>query len=200
MNTNASTQTQKDIPSLPLSKRKRLSPRLKRQRKKKLLPPMDEEIEAYENAVHDTLKEEAENKSKLEELAKRGERELLRIKTVFPFILFPDELIIDENKITIVIRQFFKTKNVRSILHKDIANVNMQTSLFFATIAITDQYFSKNPVQVKYLKKNEATLARQMIQGLMVAHTQKVEVSQLNIDEAKEKLIQIGKIHHEMQS
>ncbi len=45
--------------------------------------------------------------NKLDVLEKNSERVLLRIHTVFPFVLFPDTVVIDENKISIIRMLFF---------------------------------------------------------------------------------------------
>lgn len=139
----------------------------------------------------------------LENLANKSEQILLRITNVFPFAFFPDELIIDELKVNIINRIFFFAEQLRSILIKDIVNVVVETGPFFATLVITDRTSSTesnvptNIVKVKYLKKNEATTARRIIQGLKISYEQKVDLASLGVNELTGKLEEIGRASDE---
>jgi hypothetical protein len=163
----------------------------------KVTKPIDEEIEAYETLTKETLKREALNKQKIENVKERADRELATVKAVFPFDLFPDEVVVDENKITIVNHSFFFNKHIRSILVKDIANVTATTSLFFGSLQIVDQYFTQDPVRVEYLKRTEAICARRLIQGLMIAYQDKIDFSKMDTNVVYKQLLEIGKVAEE---
>lgn len=178
---------------------KQLSNRRTRKIKKSKKRPeiLDEQIEAYDTLTKETLKKEELNKQKIENITQRAHHELLKVKAFFPLDLFPDEVIVDENKITIVNYSFFFNKHIRSILVKDIANVTASTSLFFGSLQIVDQYFTQDPVHVQYLKRNETICARRIIQGLMIAYQDNVDFSKMDRDVVYKKLLEIGKVAEE---
>lgn len=140
---------------------------------------------------------------KLDDLATKSERILFRSSNVFPFVLFTDEVIIDELKVNVVYRQFFFTEQVRSILIKDIVNVVVETGPLFATLKITDRTTTTdsnvitNLLTVEYLPKAKAIHARRLIQGLKISHEENVDLANFNIGELRAKLEEIGKAREE---
>jgi hypothetical protein len=127
------------------------------------------------------------------ELSDRAAKELIKIKTVFPFTLFPTELIVDEIKVTIITRGLF-TKNYFPILLKDLKTVSVWHDLFFGSLTFEISGFEQNPGIVKFLKRNEAIKAHQIIVGLTTVMKEKADKSlnDLPTDEKAEKLITIG--------
>lgn len=128
----------------------------------------------------------------LSKLARGSARVILDIKAVFPFNFFPDEVIVDEAKVSIHTHYFFYTKEVRSIEFKDIFNVVVQQGVIFAKLEIIDRFFSQEPVTIEFLKKNDAIRARRIIQGMMIANKEGIDTQALPIDELMKKLDRIG--------
>lgn len=128
----------------------------------------------------------------LDKLVTSSARVILDIRAVFPFNFFPDELVLDETKLSIHTNFFFSTKQVRSLEYKDIFNVSIQTGLFFAKIEITDRYFSQDPTTIEYLWKSDAILARRLIQGMIIATNEDIDMRKLPMDELLSKLSRIG--------
>jgi len=91
--------------------------------------------------------------------------QVFKVQTVFPFILFPDELIVEETKVTIIKRYFFASEEIHTIPIKDIVDVIVSCSLFFASIYIK-RAFQNDLYQFNYIKRQEAFKVRQMIQDL----------------------------------
>lgn len=137
--------------------------------------------------------EQLEATKKLNGLADGASRILLDIKAVFPFDLFPDQVTIDETKVTIHSRYFFFTKEVRSIELKDIFNVSVSQGVLFSKLEITDRFFSQEPFTVEYLWKSDAEKARRIIQGLIIAKKENVDVHDLPMEEVVSKVDRIGK-------
>ncbi|MDO8599900.1 MAG: hypothetical protein Q7R44_00610, partial [bacterium] len=81
----------------------------------------------------------------------RESREIYRIYSVFPFDLFPDILAIDENKITFIIKDFWKVERVHSIYVRDISDCIVQTSIIFSSLNVIDLGFRENWVSVSFL-------------------------------------------------
>lgn len=128
----------------------------------------------------------------LSHLARQSSRVLLDIKAVFPFNFFPDEVILDEAKVSIHTNFFFYSKEVRSVEYKDIFNVLVQQSLFFAKLAIIDRYFTQQPIVVQFLRKNDAFRARRLIQGMIIVKKENIDIRELSREELLQKLDRIG--------
>src|SRR5688500_3528089 len=69
-----------------------------------------------EKKVHDTQED------RLDEVVHGTARVLLSTKSLFPWDLFPDELIIDENKISFIFNNLIE-KRVHSVFIKDLSDV-----------------------------------------------------------------------------
>ena len=130
--------------------------------------------------------------NQLERLASKSARVLMEFKSTFPFTLFPDEIIVDETKVSIHTHYFFATKQVRSVEFKDIFNVTIQQGVVFANMTIADRFFSQEPINIPYLKKNDAIKARRLIQGLILASKEGIKIHDLPYDELMQKLERIG--------
>jgi hypothetical protein len=160
------------------------------------LPPAEQKKlkkEAHKEAIKDVLVQQETNRQKLENLVKKSEQKILEISTVFPFTLFPDRLVITEEKVSVIHQIFFYSEQVRSVLGKDIANVTVQTGIFFATLTILDRYFAEDPISMHFLKKSEALEARRIIQGMIVTGHQGIDITKINIPDIGKKLEVIGK-------
>ncbi|PIZ65458.1 hypothetical protein COY14_02250 [Candidatus Roizmanbacteria bacterium CG_4_10_14_0_2_um_filter_36_9] len=134
------------------------------------------------------------NKSskQLDNLTYESKQVILDIKSVFPFDFFQDEIVIDLTKVSIHFHYFFYSKELRSIQFKDIFNVIVQQGLFFASIEIVDKFFSEQPLVVRYLWKKDAIKARRIIQGMMIAQKQNIDIRKIPAKELVRKLEIIG--------
>lgn len=116
-------------------------------------------------------------------------RTIFRAKAIFPFDLFPDEVIIDEIKVGIISRRFFGTENVHNILIKDIKNVDINTVPFFAELKIEgpDEVF-----KVNFLAKDRANMAKRILLGLLIMSERKVDTSKMGIPELVGRAQELG--------
>lgn len=131
---------------------------------------------------------------KLEDLAEKSNEVLLKVSTVFPFTFFVNDIIVDPYKVNVVFREFFYSEHIHSIMVKDILDVVVETSLFFATVKIVDQGYTENSVNIEYLKKADALKLRKLIQGLVIAHRQAVDLSILHPSRIKDKAEELGMV------
>ncbi len=158
--------------------------------------PKEEEERLIEQGRKEGLKEiakhEVENLPKGLAMERMQDRELMRVKTVFPFVLFTDQLVIEENKLTFVWSLFFWSKDVRSILIKDISNITVETGLFFARILVTDQYFAKDNLIIEYLPKEKALEARRLIQGLIVSTREDIDYADVPKHDVIKHALKLG--------
>ena len=118
---------------------------------------------------------------------------LFKATTVFPFILFPDEIIIDKDKVSIVSQTFFAADRRESVLIKNIADCFVDTSLFFGALKITDKYYEDKVMTVNYIKKSQAIKPKDIIQGLVLCHEKGVDISEIKPADLMPYLIEIGK-------
>lgn len=131
---------------------------------------------------------------KLEDLAGKSDNVLLKVSTVFPFTFFVHDIIIDPYKVNVIFREFFWSEHIHSIMVKDILDVVVETSLFFATVKFVDQGYVENSVNIAYLKREDALRVRKVVQGLVIAHRQAVDLSILPPDQIRDQSEELGKV------
>lgn len=129
---------------------------------------------------------------KLDELVEMCQKPLLKIKTVFPFVLFTNEVIIDIHKVSIIYGNFFASKQIHSVLIKDISDVVVETTPFFATLKIVDIGYTDNTIDLNYLKRSDGNLARRVIQGLVMAHKHGIDLTKVDREDLTKKLESLG--------
>ena len=156
---------------------------------------MQDQVEdAHNELIKEVIKDEEKAQQKLDSLIDRSQKVLLKISSVFPFTLFPHQLSIDINQVNIRLGQFFWTDRRQSINIKDIGDVIIDTVPFFATIKIIDKDYVENLIEINFLKKRDAIKARKVIQGLMVAAKEEVDLSLVDDRDLLDKIETLGKI------
>jgi hypothetical protein len=129
---------------------------------------------------------------RIRQLAERSDKVLFSTKTVFPFDFFPDTLTINGNKIDLVISNFFFSSATTSIPLRDIANVEIETSPFFAKLKIVNIRYPMEPVEMSYLKKGEAVKAKNIIDGLLVSMSQGADVAAVDPKKMQAHIEKVG--------
>lgn len=104
---------------------------------------------------------------------------IMHIKAVFPFDFFPNEVIIDKTKVTIIKKYFFWTRQVTTILISDVLNVTVNHGLLFGSLAIADRFFAQDPFSINYLWKQDAARAASVIQGMVLASKEQIDVKKI---------------------
>lgn len=135
------------------------------------------------------------DQQKLTELAVVDNATLITITSIFPFDLFPNTISVDRTKVNIQDYYFFFSHRTQSILIKDLITVVIQDSIFFSSIQIVDRFFSQDPIVINHLPKNKAHQLKQIVEGLLVAHREQIDVSRISDRELVSKVQQIGKSH-----
>jgi hypothetical protein len=135
-----------------------------------------------------------EETEKFEGILTKTNRVLYKTSTVFPFDFFPDDLVIDENMVHIVERTFFASEQIYSIPLRNIELINVESIPYFATMLIYHSRLRTEPTVIKFLRKDDATKARHIIQGLVLATTQGVDFSKLEVKDIIKKVEDMGKI------
>lgn len=130
----------------------------------------------------------------LTQLMNGSRRIIFKLASVFPFDIFPDEITIDEYKVNIVFHDLF-SEDIHSINIEMIKDINVEISLFFATLKIIPDGYPGHMLTISFLKKDEAVKARSIIQGLMVLRKHRVDDENLEKDCFLENMEMLGQTH-----
>jgi len=138
------------------------------------------------------------NEDKLDLLVEKSRKVVFEVKTFFPFDLFPDEITICLNRVTITYRGFFG-KSEYPIPLENINGARIYRSIFLASLSLETFGYEKPPV-VDRLRINEARLARRYILGLVECKKNGVDLSTYPIEKIRDKLKEIGKVREGYES
>lgn len=133
----------------------------------------------HQNPQSDFNKE----REKIVVLAKASDAILFKATTVFPFTFFPDSIIIDKTKITIIERLFFYSADIRSYAIEDILNVEVGIGILFSSLTCLTRYDNKKVFALRFLRKKDASFARKLIQGLIIAKREGVHLEEISGEE-----------------
>lgn len=126
-------------------------------------------------------------------LVKKSNRILVSISSHrFPFDFFPSTVNVEEGRVTVIKRQFFMTSQVHSVDVKDISNIFINTAPFFAQLVIVSKTFAENEIKVKGLRKDEAVLARVVVEGLRIFESKQIDTSKYTKEELIAKLQELS--------
>lgn len=134
-----------------------------------------------------------EEKQKLDMLVNQTDRVLYRIKSTFPFDFFPDELVIDISKISLISRIFILSHQIRITNIANILDSTIITGPIFATLQIAERVPNQPPIIIHYLIKKHALKANQLIQGLQIASQSQIDLTKIPDKELIIYIENIGK-------
>lgn len=117
---------------------------------------------------------------------------LFKCKTVFPFTLFPDEIIIDKKKVSII-RDNFLTRHIDTINIVDVLKASLFHGPFFGSLELTTRFYSQKPIKFTHLKKADALTARSLIQGLIIATEKKMDLELMEKKDVYDCCMNLGK-------
>lgn len=134
---------------------------------------------------------------------KQQNRVLYTLNCKKPLDLFPDKLVIEERSITVISRVFFSTSISETILIKDIFSVMMNAGPFFASLSITPKTSIESAgkeIQLKYLRKDEALIAKEIIDGLLLEQSGAIKVpTELPATERGKIILEAGR-HRQLEN
>lgn len=137
------------------------------------------------------LKQHEDNKSvfkqqeEISSLKTKIHTVLFKASSVFPFDFFPNTIIIDPIKVTIISRAFFQSEEVTSLHINDIENVIVQTAPIFGKLSIISRFMTQRPVKIAFLWKRQAVRAHDILQGLLTSAKQNIDITTNNPDTAE---------------
>ena len=119
----------------------------------------------------------------VDNLVSKSNRILVSISShAFPVDFFPNTLVIEEERITVITRNFLSSE-IYSVDIRNIANVLINTTFFFSQLVIISKTFEENEIKIKNLRTSEAIFARRIIEGLRTLKNEKINTSAYSTDE-----------------
>ncbi len=143
-----------------------------------------------ENTKNIAIKNE-EDAQAVNDLVKKSNRNIISISSIFPWDLFPNTIDVEESKVIFKFNQFLSSQS-HSLDIKDISNVFIETSLFFATLQVVSRTFVQNEIKIGKLNKAKAEQAQSIIEGLRTFAENDINTSNYEIEELVSK---IGELH-----
>lgn len=130
---------------------------------------------------------------KLEEVVRRSSEVLARANTVFPLTIFPDTVVVDRTKVTIIRRDFFWSSDTISFRIEDVLNVSATVGPFFGSLTIASRVMSTTDhFQIRHLWRSDAVRLKHLIQGYVIAQHNRIDIAELPREELIETLTSLG--------
>lgn len=136
--------------------------------------------------------------AKLDTLVEETESTIYEFSSVFPFQLFPDRVIIDKNKVTVVRKHLF-FKRIFPILLEDIRTVRVNRGIIFAAMEFEVMGYDQGPEPVAHLWPEQAKKAEEYLLGLIKSKRERVNLAKLSPDKIKKRLRGIGKMEEKVE-
>ncbi len=134
----------------------------------------------------------AQSLQEIEEKVEQDSLILYRATSIFPFEIFPTDVVVYRNKVDIIDRIFWGAQDIKTVMIPDIFQLEVQTTPFFSSISITNRQPMMPLISVKFLKNNDALQLRAIIQGLVNAHYQKLDLSDLSPAQLIQQVKELG--------
>ena len=151
---------------------------------------------------HDeTTRRAPQSSIELENVLIKSNEILASATTVFPVTLFPDTIVLDRTKLTVIRRAFVFSEDIMSIRIEDILNVSATMGPFFGSITIATRVLSSDDhFTIKHLWRHDAIHLKHVIQGYVIARHNNIACDYLPLDELRQTLRELGneanRFHH----
>lgn len=143
-------------------------------------------------SIYEASKEKVGTNNELDILVEKSRKIIFEAKSIFPFELFPDKITICPNRITITRNSIF-SRFEYPIQIENLTGARIYRTIFFATLYI-DTFGLAAPEPIRFLKVNDARLARRYILALIECKKANIDLSKYSTEELREKLKKIGKV------
>ncbi len=143
-----------------------------------------------ENTKNIAIKKEEDTQA-VNDLVKKSNSNIISISSAFPWDLFPNTIEVEESKVIFKFNQFLSSQS-HSLDIKDISNVFIETSLFFASLQVVSRTFVQNEIKIGKLNKAKAEQVQSIIEGLRTFAENNINTSSYEI---KELVLKIGELH-----
>lgn len=139
-----------------------------------------------ENAKNIAAKDESDRKM-VNDLVKKSNRCIISISSMFPWNIFSSTIDVEEGRVTFRFSQFGSSQS-HSVDIKDISNVFIESSIFFATLQVVSRTYIQNDIKIGHLNKSKAEKVQRIIEGLRTFAENNINTSNYKIDELISKI------------
>lgn len=148
-------------------------------------------IQKLTNIVKGTTAEQEQEQ--LMQVIEKSNEILAKATTVFPLSIFPDTIILDRTKLTVIKRNFFFSEQVMSIRIEDILNVSATVGPFFGSVTIATRVMSSDDhFMIRNFTRSDAQHLKHMIQGYVIARHNNIACDHLTHDQLVDTLRELG--------
>lgn len=133
-----------------------------------------------------------DEKPTIDEVLEESNIVLAKFRGVWPFDFFPDEIIIDKQAVTIVRHWFFGVGQKITCHFDDLVNAEVNVGPFFGSLNIYSKYFTDGVEHVKWFSASDARRIHAILQGLLIAKKEGVDLKTVPNEEILGKLYEIG--------
>ncbi len=155
-----------------------------------LYPHLTDEALQEEGKNEQTKNEatkKAEDRQIVNDLIKKSNRRIISVSSLFPWDFTPNTIDVEESRVTFTFRQLFSSQT-HDVNIKDISNVFIQSSPFFATLQIVSRTFVQNDVTIGHLHPKQAQKVKVIIEGLRTFAEHSIDTSSYEISELIAKI------------
>lgn len=129
----------------------------------------------------------------LEKIISQSHEVLAEASTVFPVKLFPDTVVVDRTKVTIIKRDFFWSSDTMTFRIEDVLNAEVTVGPLFGSLIIASRVMSTTDhFRIDHFWRNDAIYLKRIIQGYIIARHNQIDVAHLPKDELIKTLSELG--------
>ena len=137
--------------------------------------------------------QKAQDAKDLADVLVRSNEVIAKATTVFPLTLFPDTVVLDRTKLTVIKRTFFMSEDVMSIRIEDILNVSSTVGPLFGSVTIATRVMSSTDhFTIKNFWREDVMHLSHMIQGYVIARHNNIACDHLSYEELVHTLRELG--------
>ena len=152
--------------------------------------------------IKEDQKESIKMNSIIKNIVEKDNVILLKAKTVFPFDFFPDTIIIDTMKVSIITKNFFASQQVATISIKDVVDVTLETAFFLSNIVITYLPKVDSPTgmikphehRINLLNNKDAMRIKNLLKGIQLAQREGIDVAKIRPEDLTQFIEKVGTI------
>jgi hypothetical protein len=103
---------------------------------------------------------------------------------------------VDRQKLTVGRQSLFKSIQTTSVQNRDVINVQADMGPLYGTLIITSKHFLNNVQTAKYMRRQDVIRGRRLLQGLIIACSAKVDITNIHTTRLIELLMDLGRENH----
>jgi len=136
-----------------------------------------------------------ETRHELQEAIQGSNQIIASARTVLA--IFPDTIIIDRAKVTVIKRQFFRMAEVMSVRIEDVLNATCTLAPFFGTVTVVSRVMNENQTTtIGNFWRADAKRIKRILQGYIIALERNIDCSTLGTRELASMLERLGADNH----